>query len=139
MLDVLGGAGVWQAGLEKKLVPDRTVDARVHREPLPHGGHPTWPQSCSTELSLFPSEGTLWLSLAVPTSTCRPHLQPAPGNSGFAVVRFPLFLALVKKKKLWVGIFVRALYIVKLLILCYVAILVFFFFFFCSSLTFILF
>lgn len=98
MLDVLGGAGVWQAGLEKKLAPDRTVDARVRREPLPHGGHPTWPQSCSTELSLFPSEGTLWLSLTVPTSTCRPHLPQETQVSLWSDSLYS-WLRLKKKKK----------------------------------------
>lgn len=84
-----GGVCVGQAGLGK-LAPHGTVDAKETGEPLPHGGHPALAWSRPTELST-----PVLNPLAQPHP---PHLQPALGNSGFIVVKFPSVLGLEKKK-----------------------------------------
>lgn len=88
---------MYQAGLEKKLAPDRTVDARES------GGTPaTWR---APNLALELPQSALPAPIGTLAQLRGPHLQPALGNSSFTVVRFPLFLAsIMKKKNLWAGI-----------------------------------
>lgn len=100
MLAVLVRPCVW---LKKELAPDRMVGARETGEPLPHGGYP----ALAWELP----HGAL-CSHSEPSGQLPLHPQRALRNSGFLVVQLLSILGFGKKAG--AGIFVRALYILKL-------------------------